>query len=122
MGHDVVAFLWLVPALCVVAFFAWRRRRDQAGKIPHETIQLLVPSSLYRGVQNPIVFYAISVLTGVSITFSPMYLFLLGSSGARPFDWRVIVCGVVTYVIPGVYMRFGGLVLAHAWKARNAMG
>jgi hypothetical protein len=92
---------------------------DATAEDSRESIQVRIPKGLYRAVQQPLVFYSLTALTGVSITFSPLGLFFLGSWGARVFDVRVLLCFLVTYLIPFVYILLGRPVLAQAWQARR---
>ena len=84
-----------------------------------ERIQVDVSRRLFRAMQFRPLALLVGALTGVSITFSPALLFYLGSQGAPFLDWRVIACFAVTYLVPLVYVRFGGAVLQVAWKRRD---
>lgn len=119
MRSDSTFYLFLVPLLIFVTFIAWRRIRESEGKIAHETVEVRVPRFWFRAVRPAPVKYSLAALTGVSVSFAPLLLFFLGSSGARMFDWRVLTCLGAAYLVPFVYLRFGGLVLAEIWKARE---
>jgi len=88
-------------------------------KGPVETIQINVSRRLFRAMQFRPLALLVGALTGVSVTLSPAYLFMLGRDGASFGDWRVLTCLMVTYLIPLVYMRFGGPVVEVAWKRRT---
>jgi hypothetical protein len=91
-------------------------------KGPVETVQVDVSSWLLRAMRFRPLSLVVGSLTGVSITFSPFWLFMLGRGGASLGDWRVLCCFMVTYLVPMVYIGFGGPVLQVAWKRRSAPG
>lgn len=116
MRHDSTFYLFLIPLMILVAFIAWRRVREARGKIEFEAVQVRVPRFWFRAFRPAPVKYSLAALTGVSISFAPLLLYFLGSSAAEMFDWRVLTCLGVAYVVPFVYLRFGGLVLGEIWK------
>lgn len=87
-----------------------------------ETVEIAIPRFWCRLLRRPIAFYSVAALTGVSITFVPLALFQLGRSGAFGFDWRVLGCFFVVYMVPLVYIRLGGPVLNELWKGRGVEG
>lgn len=78
------------------------------------------PEFSYRLAQHPAVRWPTAALTGVSVTFCPMFLFMLGREGALWTDWSVITCAVVAYLVPLFFMSLGGAVFTHAWEARRS--
>ena len=122
MRHDTMYYVFLIPLMILVTFIAWQRIRDSEGKNVYETIEVRAPRFWFRAVRPAPVKYSLAVLTGVSISFAPLFLYFLGSSGTRMFDWRVLTCLAVAWVIPMTFMRFGGYVLSEIWKTPSSDG
>ena len=78
-----------------------------------------VPGDAYWVAQNPVLFFTIAALTGVSVTFFPLFLYQLGREGVGWSDWRLWTCFCVTYLVPMFYIRIGGAVATRAWKDRG---
>ena len=78
-----------------------------------------VPRDAYWIAQKSVLFFTVAALTGVSITFSPLFLYQLGREGVGWSDWRLWACFGVTYLVPMFYMRIGGAVATQAWKDRK---
>ena len=58
-----------------------------------------------RRVNSPL-FWIVSALTGVSITFAPAYLYQCGQGRfENPSWWFVPVCFAAIYLVPLFYMR-----------------
>ncbi len=86
---------------------------------PVHTVQIEVPRRLFRAMHWRPLNYAVVALTGVSVSFCPFFLYLLGRGGAAVTDWRVLANFAVIFLVPGVYMSFGAPVVARAWKPWN---
>ena len=61
-------------------------------------------------VRSP-VYWVVAALTGVSITFCPLFLFRLGHEGTGITDWRVLVCFAIIYLVPFVHFRLAAPVM-----------
>jgi hypothetical protein len=119
------AFWSLIAVIAVAASLYVRRRdaREQAGLAPGIDVTVRVPTWLYRAAQRPLFYAPVSLLTGVSVTFCPLYLFLLGGGSVdRLSDWRVIACLLIAYIVPLLYMMMAGPVFRHAWRHRKSQG
>ena len=63
-----------------------------------------------RLIRSP-AFFVIAALTGVSITFCPLFLFRFGQDGIAITDWRVLTCFAIGYLVPIVHFRLAGAVM-----------
>ncbi len=81
-----------------------------------------VPADAYRLAQNPVLYFTVAALTGVSVSFSPFFLYQFGREGVGWSDWRVWACFAVTFLVPMFYARLGAPVAALAWKNRRKGG
>jgi hypothetical protein len=117
MSWSIVAIL--LGAVAVLALGRWRNSRMEAGLVSQVEVTVRVPARLYRIAQNPVLGLAIASLTGVSITFCPLGLILVGGSAAKLGDWRIIAFLLVIYFVPGFYMALAGPVFRHAWEHRK---
>jgi hypothetical protein len=82
-----------------------------------DSVQIEVPRRLFRAMHWRPLNLLVSALTGVSVSFCPLFLYELGSAKVSFWDWRVLGNFAVIVLVPGVYMRFGAPVLARAWKS-----
>jgi hypothetical protein len=90
-----------------------------------DTVQIEVPRKLFRAMHLRPLNLLVSALTGVSVSFCPLFLYQLGGAKVSFWDWRVLANFAVIFLVPGVYMSFGAPVLARAWNpkaARSAAG
>lgn len=85
------------------------------------TLQVTYPCRLVRVLQFRQTQLLVGALTGVSITFCQYLLFLFGREDASFTDWRVILCLVVAYGVPMVYIRLGSKVLEAIWKGHGGI-
>jgi hypothetical protein len=69
------------------------------------TVTIAVDSKWVGRVNSPL-FAVVQALSGVSITFAPLFLYWAGSWGlAGPTKWIIIfVCFALIVIIPGYYM------------------
>lgn len=70
-------------------------------------------------VQSPY-YLLIAALTGVSISFAPLALLMLGGMKLQPiYHWSIAsVCFAMILLVPGWYMRLAGEVLKELHKKR----
>jgi len=115
--------LWLTlvtPAGLLIIYQIWRRRQPPA--VPKETVTIQIDAKWLRRIRSPYVKWLVFSLTGVSVTFAPLYLFWCGQRkefGA--FEWLVVtLCFVVIYLVPGFYMRLAGEVIGQLVKIEKA--
>jgi len=68
----------------------------------------------WANVARSPLYFVVAALTGVSITFAPLFLYESGTGRLFPGHARVIVplCFAVIYFVPFFYMRLGGAVIA----------
>ncbi len=65
---------------------------------------------------NSWVLQLVAALTGVSVSFAPMFLFLLGRDKAEFWNPWVLLCFAVIYFVPGFYMTLALQVLKQLVK------
>lgn len=116
-------FLWLAmitPALLLVLYQIWRRRKPPA--LPKNTVTIQIDAKWLRRVKSPFIMRLIASLTGVSITFAPLYLFWCGQrKELGAYEWFVVtLCFLVIYLVPGFYMRLAGEVIGQLVKIEEA--
>lgn len=58
------------------------------------------------------VYFVISGLTGVSVTFAPLFLYWSGKGTFyHGYEWLIVpVCFAVIYIVPGFYFLLGNAV------------
>ena len=84
---------------------------------PAETVQIEVPRRLFQAMRWRPLNVLVVALTGVSISFCPLFLYWLGRDGVHITDWRVLTNFAVIFLIPGfVLVSFGAPVLLLAGK------
>ncbi len=81
-----------------------------------ETVQVEVPRSLFRAMHWRPLGLLVAALTGVSISFCPLFLYWFGRWGFEITDWRVLTNFALIYLVGSVYISFGAPVLNVAWK------
>lgn len=74
-----------------------------------------VDAKWVKRINSPL-FFVVAVLTGVSATFAPMFLFQLGRSGATIGSPSVLLCLSVIYLVPLFYIRFAGPLIAQVYR------
>lgn len=77
-----------------------------------ERMAIEVDEKWARTVRSPM-YWVVSALTGVSVTFCPLFLFLFlfGREGTSMTDWRVLICLAIGYLIPFVHFRLAAPVM-----------
>ena len=70
-----------------------------------DTVTIEVDSKWVKRINSPL-FTVVQALTGVSITFAPLFLYWAGSWGLTgPIKWITItVCFALIVLVPGYYM------------------
>jgi len=80
-----------------------------------ETVQVEVPRRLFRAIRWRPLGLLVAALTGVSVSFCPLFLYWFGRWGYAITDWRVLTNFAVMYLVGGVYISLGAPVLNLAW-------
>jgi hypothetical protein len=66
-----------------------------------------------RAQDAGIVYWAVAALTGVSISFAPLFLYRCGKGGFPEASWWLVpACFAVTYLVPLWYIRLACEVIA----------
>jgi len=75
-------------------------------------VTIEVDSAWVKIVRSPI-YYVIAALTGVSISFAPLFLYMSAKGKFFPnYEWLAVpLCFAVVVVVPFFYMRLGSLVI-----------
>jgi len=70
-----------------------------------DTVTIQVDKKWVGRINSPL-FTVIQALSGVSITFAPLFLYFAGSWGLTgPLKWTIIaVCFTLIVLVPGYYM------------------
>ena len=84
-----------------------------------EKITVELDSKWERRVNSPL-FWAVSALTGISITYAPFYLYRAGQDGlSESSGWLVPTCFAVIYLVPLFYIRLGAEVIKSIHAQRD---
>ncbi len=84
-----------------------------------EKITVELDSKWERRVNSPL-FWAVSALTGVSITYAPIYLYRAGQGGySESSGWLVPACFAVIYLVPLFYIKLGAEVIKSIHAQRD---
>jgi hypothetical protein len=75
------------------------------------TVTIEVDQKWVRAIRSPL-FTIASALTGVSVTFAPLFLFWTGKGKFFPgYEWFVVpVCFAIIYLVPFFYFILGNMV------------
>jgi hypothetical protein len=75
------------------------------------TVSVEIDPRWVRIVRSP-VYVVVSALTGVSISFAPLFLYWSGKGKFFPgYEWFVVpLCFAVIYLVPAFYFVLGGMV------------
>ena len=83
--------------------------------------EIELPRLWVRLAESPIKL-VIAALTGLALTFAPLFLFILGKQGASYKDPRVIVCLAAIVLVPFVYIRLSTLLIAQIRRRSDGSG
>ena len=98
---------------------------DQAKRRPWKTpenyVTVKVDAKWQRRVKSPFIFGPIAALTGVSLTFAPLFLLWCGQvQNFGIFEWIAVpLCLLMIYIVPGFYMRLASEVIAELLKSET---
>jgi hypothetical protein len=115
-----IIYVSYTAALALAIWSIYRSKRDP-WKTPTEYVMVKVDAKWKRRIESPLIFGPIAALTGVSLTFAP--LFLLWSGPIEKFgvvQWITVpLCFLIIYLVPGFYMRLAAEVMAELRKAET---
>jgi len=76
------------------------------------TVTIEIGSSWVKMVRSPL-YYVVAVLTGVAITFAPLFLYWSGKGKFFPDYERLVapLCFAVIFLVPWFYIRLGSMVI-----------
>ena len=74
-------------------------------------ITITVSPAMVKLVRSP-VYFVVAALTGVSVTFAPLFLYWSGQGKFLGSEWIVVpLCFAIICLIPAFYFRLGSPVL-----------
>ena len=81
------------------------------------TVTVEIDSGWVKFVRSPL-FIVVPALAGVSVSFSPYFLYLSGQGKFyHGYEWLIVpLCFAVTCLVPFVYMRIGSAVIKELRK------
>lgn len=106
--------------LGLAAYTVWfYRRSKQPRQPPSELVTVSIDAKWKRRVKSPYIMGPVAALTGVSVTFAPLYLFTRGPIGElEAWEWVGVAASVLMiYLVPGFYMRLAAEVMAALLRA-----
>ena len=130
---------WLLPADISVWSRAWTstltlglavyvvwiyRRSKQPWRPPSELVSVSIDAKWKRRVKSPYIMGPVAALTGVSVSFAPLYLFTRGPIGElAAWEWAGVAASfLMIYLVPGFYMRLASEVMAALLRDDDAVG
>jgi len=103
-----------------IAFAVWigYQRQHHPWKTPEDFVTVKVDAKWKRRVKSPIIMWPIAALTGVSVTFAPLYLYWCGQAEEfGVFEWIAVpLCFLMIYIVPGFYMSLATEVMAELFR------
>jgi hypothetical protein len=82
-----------------------------------DKVTIEIDAKWVRRVKSPF-YWAISALTGVSITFAPLFLYRYGQNGSE--TWKVLICFAVIYLVPLFYIDLAHEVITSIYRQTAA--
>ena len=103
----------IVVGLAAYAVWIYRRSK-QPWRPPSELVTVKIDAKWKRRVKSPYITGPVGALTGVSVTFAPLYLFWCGpAEELGAWEWILVVASfLMIYLVPGFYMRLAAEVMA----------
>jgi hypothetical protein len=88
---------------------------------PQDTVTVQVDAKWLRRVKSPIIMTPIAAMTGVSVSFAPLYLLWCGQLAEFGYsEWIGIPIALfVINVVPGFYMGLASEVIAQLLKTEE---
>jgi len=77
-----------------------------------EIVTVTIDSKWIKRINSPL-FVIVQALSGISITFAPLFLYWSAEWGLKgPLKWSVIIiCFVLIYFVPAFYMWIAGPII-----------
>jgi len=78
-------------------------------------------SPMWVKIARSPIYVIVSALTGVSVSFAPLFLYWSGKGKFFPgYEWVIVpICFAVLIGVPAFYFRLGSLVATEIRKASN---
>jgi len=103
-------FVWVgiffSAIMAVWSYRSYQKEMHRMATPPLETVTVEIDAKWIQRVRSRW-FFVVAALTGVSVTFAPLYLVICGS--VKDFgllEWILVpVCILTIYLVPGFYMR-----------------
>ena len=111
--------------LGLAAYAVWLiRRSKQPWRPPSELVTVSIDAKWKRRVKSPYIMGPVAALTGVSVSFAPLYLFTRGPIGElEAWEWAGVAASfLMIYLVPGFYMRLASEVMAALLRDDDTVG
>ena len=111
--------------LGLAAYAVWLvQRSKQPWRPPSELVTVSIDAKWKRRVKSPYIMGPVAALTGVSVTFAPLFLFTRGPIGQlEVWEWAGVAASfLMIYPVPGFYMRLASEVMAALLREDDAAG
>jgi len=111
--------------LGLAAYAVWiYRRSKQPWRPPSELVTVRIDAKWKRRVKSPYIMGPVAALTGVSVSFAPLFLFTRGPIGElAAWEWAGVAASfLMIYLVPGFYMRLATEVMAALLREDAAVG
>ena len=82
-----------------------------------EKITVQIDARWQKRINSPLM-YLVGALTGVSITFAPYGLYMLGQQGVNLWHPLVLLCLLAAYLVPYFYIRLAGEVIGQLYRPK----
>ena len=111
--------------LGLAAYAVWLIwRSKQPWRPPSDLVTVSIDAKWQRRVKSPYIMGPVAALTGVSVSFAPLYLFTRGPIGElEAWEWAGVAASfLMIYLVPGFYMRLAAEVMAALLREDDAVG
>jgi hypothetical protein len=84
-----------------------------------ESVSVQIDGKWARVVRSP-AYWLVSALSGVSVTFFPLFFLELGKMGREFFDWQVLLLWIATVGVAVVHYRMSAPVMRALRDVRSS--
>jgi hypothetical protein len=118
IGFRLVIYISYTAMVLWVAWTIVRERRRWPRPSPTDYVTVKVDTKWLRRLKSPFIFGPVAALTGVSVTFAPLFLLTCGQVREwTMYHWvAVSVSFLVIYFVPSFYMSLASEVMAELAK------
>jgi hypothetical protein len=118
IGFRLIIYVSYTAMVLWVAWTIVRERRRWPRPSPTDYVTVKVDTKWLRRLKSPFIFGPVAALTGVSLTFAPLFLLTCGQVREWTiYHWvAVSVSFLMIYLVPGFYMSLASEVMAELVK------